>query len=105
MNELRMLLELLDEWERAEDVANEAAAILARPARLQSSELDRLRSLQRDAARKLAAVGHALMREEPAQRASGARSPARRGESQAVHQLIAIAIATATATGSLGVQG
>lgn len=63
MNELRKLLDLLDEWERADDLANEAAATLSRPAELSAGELDRLRALQRDAAHKLAAVGKAVMDE------------------------------------------
>lgn len=61
MSEVRKLLDLLDEWERADDLANEAAATLSRPAELSAGELDRLRALQRDAAHKLAAVGKAVM--------------------------------------------
>lgn len=63
MNELRNLLDLLDEWERADDLANEAAATLSRPAELHAGELSRLRALQKDAAHKLAAVRKAVMDE------------------------------------------
>lgn len=60
MSELSRLLDLLDQWERADDLANEAAAVLSQPAKLTADEFDRLRALQRDAARKLAAVRDAV---------------------------------------------
>lgn len=78
MNELRKLRDLLDEWERADDLANEAAATLSRPAGLHAGELDRLRALQRDAAHKLAAVRKAVAEEghdEPAASATGRGHP------------------------------
>lgn len=61
MSELRHLLDLLDQWERADDLANEAAAVLGHPAKLSADEFDRLRALQRDASRKLAAVSDAVI--------------------------------------------
>lgn len=64
MSELRQLLDLLDQWERADDLANEAAEVLGHSARLDATELDRLRTLQKDAAHKLAAVRDAVMEGE-----------------------------------------
>lgn len=64
MSELRQLLDLLDQWERADDLANEAAAVLGHTAKLDADEFERLRALQRDAARKLAAVRDAVMEVE-----------------------------------------
>lgn len=56
MKELEALTRALDEWEAADDRANEAAAALSSPARLPQDELEEIRALQEAAAEKLEAL-------------------------------------------------
>lgn len=55
-NAIRNLIQALDEWEAADDAANEAAAALSSPTPLSPDELREMRELQRIAAEKLEAV-------------------------------------------------
>lgn len=54
--ELKALIAAIDEWEAADDQANEAAAALSSPAPLTRVEREELRVLQETAAQKLEAL-------------------------------------------------
>lgn len=63
MDEIQDLLRALDEWEAADDRANEAAAAISHPASLSDAEFRELRTLQIVAAQKLEAVRRAVATE------------------------------------------
>lgn len=56
MEKLQRLMHALDDWESADDRANEAAAMLSGPAPLAREDVEGIRLLQRAAAQKLEAL-------------------------------------------------
>lgn len=61
MTELAELIRAYDEWEAADDRANQAAAALSRPTPLSAQELEEVRKFQRAAAAKFEYVRRAVV--------------------------------------------